>query len=59
EAFTTEPLSLAQWLVCIAMASTVLWASEIRKLILRFLDTRTRPDRGDRLNAQRQTAPGQ
>ena len=40
EAFTTEPLSIAQWLVCIAMASTVLWASEIRKLILRILDTR-------------------
>jgi magnesium-transporting ATPase (P-type) len=48
EAFTTEPLSLAQWLVCVAMASTVLWASEIRKLILRFLDSRknrTPPDR--------------
>ncbi len=47
KAFTTEPLSLVQWLVCIAMASTVLWASEIRKLVLRFLDTRkdrTTPD---------------
>ncbi len=53
EAFTTEPLSLVQWLVCIAMASTVLWASEIRKLILRFHDTRKAQnqagpsDRGD------------
>jgi magnesium-transporting ATPase (P-type) len=38
EAFTLTPLSLGQWLVCTAMASTVLWASEIRKLVLRFLD---------------------
>lgn len=35
EAFTTAPLSLEQWLVCGAMASTVLWASEVRKLVLR------------------------
>lgn len=34
-AFTTTPLTLSQWLVCIGMASTVLWVSEIRKLILR------------------------
>lgn len=34
-AFTTTPLSLSQWLVCIAVASTVLWVSEIRKFILR------------------------
>ncbi|MGZ5378915.1 MAG: cation-translocating P-type ATPase, partial [Mycobacterium sp.] len=61
-AFTTDPLSLVQWLVCIAMASTVLWASEVRKLILRFLDTRkhrTQPDRGNRLIAYRQTAADQ
>ncbi|MFY9921260.1 MAG: cation-translocating P-type ATPase [Mycobacterium sp.] len=57
EAFTTEPLSSVQWLVCTAMASTVLWASEIRKLILRLLDTRkAQPDLGDRLNAYPQTA---
>lgn len=37
-AFTTDPLSPLQWLVCLAMASTVLWASEIRKLVLRSLD---------------------
>ncbi|QZT60989.1 cation-translocating P-type ATPase [Mycolicibacterium austroafricanum] len=41
-AFSTEPLTLAQWAVCIAMASTVLWVSEIRKLVLRFLDRRNR-----------------
>lgn len=34
-AFTTTPLSVSQWLVCLAVASTVLWVSEIRKLILR------------------------
>lgn len=39
-AFTTEPLSLGQWLVCIAMSSTVLWVSEIRKVILRRRDRR-------------------
>lgn len=40
EAFTTAPLSLTQWLVCTGMASTVLWASEIRKLALLLLDGR-------------------
>ncbi|HET7608355.1 MAG TPA: cation-translocating P-type ATPase, partial [Gammaproteobacteria bacterium] len=32
-AFGTVPLGLDQWLVCIAMASGVLWVSELRKLI--------------------------
>jgi magnesium-transporting ATPase (P-type) len=32
-AFRTEPLDLEQWLVCIAMASGVLWVGELRKLI--------------------------
>lgn len=39
-AFTTEPLSLSQWLVCTALASSVLWVSEVRKLILRYVDRR-------------------
>ena len=43
EAFTTAPLSLTQWLMCTALASSVLWVSEIRKLILRYLDNRHRP----------------
>jgi Cation transport ATPase len=43
DAFTTAPLSLEQWLVCIAMASTVLWVSELRKLALRLM---SRPRRG-------------
>ncbi len=34
-AFGTAPLTLAQWGVCIAMASVVLWFSELRKLISR------------------------
>jgi Ca2+-transporting ATPase len=41
EAFTTAPLSADQWLVCVAMASTVLWVSEIRKLVLRLVDGRS------------------
>jgi P-type Ca2+ transporter type 2C len=34
-AFGTVPLALDQWLVCIAMASAVLWFSELRKLLSR------------------------
>ncbi|WP_343385707.1 cation-translocating P-type ATPase C-terminal domain-containing protein [Candidatus Amarobacter glycogenicus] len=35
DAFSTVPLSLADWLLCGALASTVLWADEARKLLLR------------------------
>jgi hypothetical protein len=28
------PLTLEQWVVCLAMASGVLWASELRKLVV-------------------------
>jgi P-type Ca2+ transporter type 2C len=35
-AFGTVPLTLEQWLVCTAMASVVLWYSELRKLALRM-----------------------
>jgi magnesium-transporting ATPase (P-type) len=38
-AFGTMPLSLTQWLVCAAMGSLVLWASEISKLARRTLGT--------------------
>jgi len=34
-AFGTLPLSLDQWLLCLAMSSSVLWFSEIRKWITR------------------------
>jgi P-type Ca2+ transporter type 2C len=39
-AFGTSPLTLAQWALCTAMASTVLWVSELRKLALRAWSTR-------------------
>jgi Mn2+/Fe2+ NRAMP family transporter len=34
-AFGTAPLSAGQWGVCIAMASGVMWFSELRKWMLR------------------------
>ncbi len=34
-AFGTVPLEPGQWLMCAAMASVVLWASELRKWIAR------------------------
>jgi Ca2+-transporting ATPase len=33
--FDTTDISAVQWLVCIAVASTVLWAEEVRKYIVR------------------------
>jgi Ca2+-transporting ATPase len=36
-AFGTAPLSLDQWALCVAMASGVLWASELRKLVVRVM----------------------
>jgi P-type Ca2+ transporter type 2C len=42
-AFGTTPLSLAQWAVCVAMGSTVLWFGELRKWVLRALDARQSP----------------
>ena len=41
-AFGTVALALDQWLVCIAMASVVLWYSELRKLVSRASARRTR-----------------
>ncbi len=47
-AFGTTALSLDQWLTCFAMASAVLWASELRKLVLRVHAARERaPDRDE------------
>jgi magnesium-transporting ATPase (P-type) len=34
-AFSTAPLTLAQWVGCVATASVVLWAAELRKLASR------------------------
>jgi P-type Ca2+ transporter type 2C len=35
DAFVTSPLSLGDWALCLAMASSVLWADELKKLITR------------------------
>ena len=36
-AFDTVPLSLEDWLTCVALASVVLWAAELKKLVGRTL----------------------
>jgi magnesium-transporting ATPase (P-type) len=36
EAFDTRPLDFGQWLICLALASTVLWVDEVRKLLARL-----------------------
>jgi magnesium-transporting ATPase (P-type) len=36
DAFGTSPLPLSDWLICIALASAVLWAEEGRKLVGRW-----------------------
>ena len=38
--FNTMSISFAQWMVCIAIASSVLWVEEIRKLIVRRLQSK-------------------
>ena len=43
-AFGTASLDAGHWAVCVAMASTVLWFDELRKIVLRA--------RGPRLEAQ-------
>ena len=35
DAFSTTPLSAGDWLVCLALASVVLWAVEVKKLVMR------------------------
>jgi magnesium-transporting ATPase (P-type) len=40
-AFGTAPLTLAQWGTCVAMGSSVLWYSEVRKLVARLVLRRT------------------
>jgi calcium-translocating P-type ATPase len=41
-AFATVPLDFGQWLVCIAMASGVLWVGELRKLVVALRGAATR-----------------
>jgi Ca2+-transporting ATPase len=38
--FGTVPLSLTEWAICAAMASSVLWAEELRKLVIRGVGVR-------------------
>ena len=35
DAFGTTPLGLSDWLVCVGLASIVLWADELKKLVER------------------------
>ncbi len=42
-AFDTTPLSVSEWALCTAMASSVLWADEIKKLIVRRVAARRGP----------------
>ena len=42
-AFGTGPLEFSQWLLCAAMASVVLWFSELRKLVNRAWAGETSP----------------
>ncbi len=37
DAFGTTPLSLTDWLLCTALASIVLWADEVKKLVQRWM----------------------
>ena len=37
DAFDTAPLSLADWALCVGLASVVLWAAEAKKLVGRWL----------------------
>ena len=43
-AFGTVPLELEQWLACAAMASVLLWFSELRKWVYRILRARPNSD---------------
>jgi magnesium-transporting ATPase (P-type) len=44
KAFSTTPLGLGDWGICVGLASLVLWAEELRKLVARR--SRSRPARG-------------
>jgi len=35
-AFNTQPLPANDWLLCVAMGSSVLWADELKKLVLKW-----------------------
>jgi Ca2+-transporting ATPase len=35
EPFSTTPLGVRDWLICIGLASIVLWADEVKKVVQR------------------------
>jgi len=37
DAFNTVPLAFGEWLICLGLASVVLWADELKKLAERRL----------------------
>jgi hypothetical protein len=37
-AFDTTPLAAGEWLICVGLASLVLWADELKKLLGRALE---------------------
>lgn len=43
ELFDTTSISLGQWLVCVAVASSVLWLEEVRKFIVRRREATLQP----------------
>jgi len=57
-AFATVPLTLGQWAICIAMASSVLWVSELRKALLRGATSRAGRRASDRAKARAGAARG-
>jgi Ca2+-transporting ATPase len=44
QAFSTVSLSPGDWLLCVAVASSVLWLSELSKIIIRVRENRTEGD---------------
>jgi magnesium-transporting ATPase (P-type) len=44
-AFGTSPLTLGQWLLCVAIASVVLWIGELHKLVNGAIARARRPSR--------------
>ncbi|MGZ6987235.1 MAG: cation transporting ATPase C-terminal domain-containing protein, partial [Ilumatobacteraceae bacterium] len=41
DAFDTTPLSIGHWMICTGLASLVLWAAELKKLLGRSFNDRT------------------
>ena len=37
DAFDTTPLAIGDWLICVGLASVVLWADELKKLLQHWL----------------------